>query len=101
MSVMTAISSGSGEIQIGRFSTGMERITNTPATSRVGRFSDGQALPLTMSSNQFGSFADGQVARPDAASRLRVGSFGAGYDAGAAGRSASRRRLSDAAPAHA
>ncbi|HYB23024.1 MAG TPA: hypothetical protein VED41_04455 [Solirubrobacteraceae bacterium] len=98
---MTAISSGSSEIKIGRFSTGMEHITNTPATLRVGRFSDGQAPPLTLSSNQFGSFADGQVARPDAASRLRVGSFGDGYNTGAAGRSASRRRLSNAAPARA
>jgi hypothetical protein len=101
MSVMTAISSGPGEIQIGRFSTGMERITNTPATLRVSRFSDGQALQLTVSPGQLGSFADGQVARPNTASRLRLGSFGDGYYAAAAGRSASRRRVSNAAPAHA
>ena len=42
----------------------MERITATSSTLGIGRFSDGQALPLTASPDQFGSFADGQVARP-------------------------------------
>lgn len=101
MSISTTISSARDEIQLGRFSTGMERITAMPSTLRVGRFSDGQALPLTVSPAQFGSFADGQVARPEAAARLGVGSFGDGYNAAAARRSASRRRLPDAAPAHA
>ena len=90
MSPKTTISSSREQIQIGRFSTGMERITATPSTLRLGRFSDGQALPLTGSPDQFGSFADGQAARPDAAARLRVGSFGDGYDTTARSRSASQ-----------
>lgn len=94
----TTVHSGPEKIQIGRFSTGMERLD---ATLRVGRFSDGQTPPLTLSPNELGSFADGLVARPDAAARSRVGSFGNGSNAGAASRSASRRRPTDAAPAHA
>jgi hypothetical protein len=97
MSANGIISLGQDEIQIGRFSTGMEHITVTPSMPRVGRFSDGQALPLTLSPDQRGSFADGQVARPGAAARLRVGSFGDGYHAAAARRSVPRRRLPDAA----
>jgi len=64
MSAETTISSGPDQTQIGRLSTGMERITATSSTLGIGRFSDGQALPLTASPDQFGSFADGQVARP-------------------------------------
>jgi len=101
MIAKTHIPSDSDQIQIGRFSTGMERITATASIPRVGRFSDGRALPLTVSPDQFGSFADGQVARPDVAARPRVGSFGDGYAAAAARRSASPRRLPDAAHAHA
>jgi len=93
-SAKTTISSSPERIQIGRFSTGMERITATPSTFRPGRFSDGQALPLTESPDRFGSFADGQVARPATAARLRVGSFGDGYDTAATSRSPSRPRLS-------
>jgi hypothetical protein len=101
MSTSTTISSGPDQIQLGRFCTGMERTPATPSTLRIARFSDGQALPLIVSPAQFGRFADGQVRRADAAARLRVGSFGDGYDAVAARRSASRRRVRDAAPAHA
>jgi len=98
-SAKRTITSSPEQIQIGRFSAGMERITATPSTLRLGRFSDGQALPLTASPDRLGSFADGQVARPDAAARLRVGSFGDGYGTAATGRSASRRRPSNATPA--
>ena len=86
MSAKTRISSSPEQIRIGRVSTGMERTTFTPSTRRLGRFSDGQALPLTASADQFGSFADGQAARPDAAARPRVGSFGDRYDAAATSR---------------
>jgi len=99
-SAKPTISSSPEQIHTGRFSTGMERITSMPSTPRLGRFSDGQALPLTASAAQFGSFADGQAARPDAAARWRVGSFGDGYDTAAANRSACQRRLSIATPAH-
>ena len=99
-SAKTTISSSPEQIQIGRFSTGMERITSMPPTLRLGRFSDGQALPLTASADQFGSFADGQAARPDAAARRRVGSFGDGYDTAATNRSGCHRRLSNPPPAH-
>lgn len=101
MNAKTTISSSRSQIQIGRFSTGMERIAATPPTRRVGRFSDGQALPLTPSPDQFGCFADGSVVRDDTAARLRVGSFGDGYDAAATGRSPVRRRVSSTLPAHA
>lgn len=101
MSAKTNISSGLNQIQVGRFSTGTERIAATPSTRRVARFSDGQAPPLTLSPDQFGCFADGRVVRPDTAARLRVGSFGDGYDAAATGRRPFRRRVSNALPAHA
>ena len=100
MSTNTTISSGPDEIQHGRFCTGMERITATPSTLRIARFSDGQALQLIVSAAQFGRFVDRQVARTDPAASLRVGSFGDGYGSVAVRRSASRRRLPDAAPAH-
>jgi len=86
-SAKTTSSSSPEQIQIGRFSTGMERSAATPSTLRLGRFSDGPALPLIASADQFGSFADGQAARPDAAARPRVGGFGDGYDAAATSRS--------------
>ena len=35
MSISTTISSGRDEIQLGRFSTGMERITAMPSTLRA------------------------------------------------------------------
>jgi hypothetical protein len=89
ISAKTTIPSTPEQIPIGRFSTGMERITATPSTLRLGSFSDGQAPPLTRSSDQFGRFADGQVARPDAVAGLRIGSFADGYSTAARSRSTS------------
>ena len=99
-SAETTISSSPSQIEIGRFSTGMERTIAMPSTLRLGRFSDTQARPLTASADQFGSFADGQAARPDAAARRRVGSFGDGYETAATSRSVSQRRLSNPTSGH-
>jgi hypothetical protein len=100
MSAKTTNSSGHDQIRIGRFSTGMDRITATPSTLRVGRFSDGQAMPLTLSPDRFGRFADGQAVGP-AAARLRIGSFGDGYKAALAGGPVFGRRFSRSTPAQA
>jgi hypothetical protein len=81
-----------------RFSEGMERLPLTPATLRVGRFSDGTAPSLTVRP-ELGSFADGLVARHDRSAPRRVGSFGDGYGAVAGPRSWRLRRPAAPAPA--
>jgi hypothetical protein len=64
---------------VGRFSTGVEQLPDSPDKCRVGRFCDGiEQLPDSLDKCRVGRFCDG-IERSAKPSSRRVGSFADGY----------------------
>jgi hypothetical protein len=73
---------GRARQRVGRFSEGIERLSDNSSKSRRGRFSSGiELLPETPSKLRRGRFSSGIERLPNAPSQLRMGSFGDGYQA--------------------
>lgn len=64
------------EVAVGRFSTGIEQLPDTPSKRRKGRFSNGiEERARTRGALHVGSFGDGIAHRPPTAAARRIGSF--------------------------
>jgi hypothetical protein len=59
--------------QIGRFSTGIESMSDAPANRREGTFADGLCTEVVVTTR--GRFSTGIQSMPDAPAKRRVGSF--------------------------
>ena len=82
------------ENRLGRFSTGIERLPDSPDKRRRGRFSNGiEQLPDTPSTLRPGRFSEGVEQLPRTPARLRRGSFADGCET-----IRSRAAIADASP---
>jgi nucleotide-binding universal stress UspA family protein len=78
----TSTEAAADQLHLGRFSEGIEQLSDSPDKVRRGRFSTGiEQLPDSRSKQRVGRFSEGVEKLPRTPARLRRGSFADGCDA--------------------